>query len=157
MQSKRLIRKYANRRLYDTTDSKHVTVADIRNLLVSGIDVEIIDDTSDQIITRQVLLQIINDQEQNGEPLLSETLLTQLIRFYGNPMQSMMSSYLEKSIDTFVHQNSAMQEQFNAMMSASPMANMQEMMNQNMAAWQRMFTPGASSQEPNTDKKKDDS
>lgn len=157
MQNKRLIRKYANRRLYDTTDSKHVTVADIRNLLVSGIDVEIIDDTSDKNITRQVLLQIINDQEQNGEPLLSETLLTQLIRFYGNPMQSMMSSYLEKSIDTFVHQNSAMQEQFNAMMSASPMANMQEMMNQNMAAWQRMFTPGASSQEPNAEKKKDDS
>jgi len=139
VQSKRLIRKYANRRLYDTIDSKHVTLADIKNLIVSGITVEIIDDTNDKIITRQILLQIINDQEQNGEPLLSEQTLAQLIRFYGNPMQSMMSSFLENSIDTFVQQNTAMQEQFNAIMSASPLSNMQEMMDQNMEAWQRTF------------------
>ncbi len=142
MQSKRLIRKYANRRLYDTTDSKHVTLADIRDLIVSGVTVEIVDDTNDKIITRQLLLQIINDQEQNGEPLLSEHTLAQLIRFYGNPMQSMMSSFLEQSIDTFVRQNTAMQKQFNAMMSSSPMSNMQEMMTKNMEAWQRTFGGG---------------
>lgn len=155
MNDKRLIRKYTNRRLYDTVASKHVTLANIREMIVTGVDVDVVDDATNDNITRQILLQIINDQEQGNDPLLSEPVLMHLVRFYGNPMQSMMSSYIEKSVETFVRQNATMQEQFNSMLSTSPMANMQEMMVQNMAAWQRMFGVDANS-DKNSDTSSDD-
>lgn len=136
----RLIKKYANRRLYDTVASKHVTLSDIRKLVVEGFEIQIIEDTSGDDITRPLLLQIIAEQEGNGgQPILTEVLLSQLIRFYGNPMQGMMSEYLQKSVSTFVQQQSTIQEQMQQMLSHTPADTMSELMQQNLKTWDTLF------------------
>ena len=136
MNQTRVIKKYANRRLYDTVASKHVTLSDIRKMIVDGADIQIVEDTSGDDITRPLLLQIIVEQEQNGgQPILTEVLLSQLIRFYGNPMQGMMAEYLQKSVGTFVKQQSTVQEQMQHMLSNTPIDTMRELMAQNMKTW----------------------
>ncbi len=89
MQQERLIRKYANRRLYDTVGSRHVTLEDLRQLIVAGQRIKVVDDKSGDDLTRAVLLQIIAEQEQFGAPVLNTELLEMIIRFYGRPMQAM--------------------------------------------------------------------
>src|SRR6202050_4514740 len=86
MSEKRVIKKYANRRLYDSTASRHVTLDDLRKMIVSGDKVKVIDDKSGADLTRAVLLQVIAEQEQFGTPVLSLELLESIIRFYGNPV-----------------------------------------------------------------------
>jgi polyhydroxyalkanoate synthesis repressor PhaR len=104
MSEERLIKKYANRRLYDASQSRHITLDDIRNLVVAGVRVKVIEDKTHEDITRLILLQVIADQEQFGRPILSTALLETLIRFYGNSLQTFLSAYLEKSVATFVHE-----------------------------------------------------
>ncbi|MFK7955769.1 MAG: polyhydroxyalkanoate synthesis repressor PhaR [Lysobacterales bacterium] len=133
-----LIKKYANRRLYDTQTSKHITLDGVRELIVAGKNVQIVDDNSGDDLTRSLLLQIIADQEQAGRPILDAALLTRLIRLYGNPMQDMMGEYLLKSFDTFMTQQNRMQEQMRAAMAATPMATLQELASSQMKAWQDM-------------------
>ncbi len=116
-----------------------MTLADIRDLIVSGVDVCIVDDTCDEDITRSLLLQIIVDQEQAGEPLLPEELLTQLIRFYGNPMQHMMGDYLRQSVGTFMQQQKDFQAQMTSVLSSAPVDAMQGMIKQNLAAWESLM------------------
>lgn len=141
MNQTRIIKKYANRRLYDTQASKHVTLSDIRKMIVDGADIQIIEDTSGDDITRPLLLQIIVEQEQsNGQPILTELLLAQLIRFYGNPMQGMMAEYLQKSVSTFVNQQRTVQSQMQDMLSTTPLDTMRELVAQNMKTWENLFT-----------------
>jgi polyhydroxyalkanoate synthesis repressor PhaR len=104
MSEERLIKKYANRRLYDASQSRHITLDDIRNLVVAGVRVKVIEDKTHEDITRLILLQVIADQEQFGRPILSTALLETLIRCYGNSLQSFLSAYLEKSVATFIHE-----------------------------------------------------
>ena len=104
MTRERLIKKYANRRLYDASISKHVTLEDIRDLIVRGEKIKVVEDKSGEDITRLILLQVIADQEQFGRPILSTPLLEALIRFYGNSLQSFLSAHLEKSVETFMSQ-----------------------------------------------------
>lgn len=134
MSHKRVIKKYANRRLYDTEESRYVTLKDIKNIIALGIDVSIIDEAKDEDITRALLLQIVSEQELGGTPLLNETVLNQLIRFYGHPMQSMMSGFIDNSIKTFISQQEAMQEQMQHFIDASPFNSFQEMATKNMKA-----------------------
>ncbi|MFT6221563.1 MAG: polyhydroxyalkanoate synthesis repressor PhaR [Candidatus Endobugula sp.] len=134
MKHKRVIKKYANRRLYDTEESRYVTLKDIKNIIALGVDVSIIDDTKDVDITRPLLLQIVSEQELGGTPLLNEAVLNQLIRFYGHPMQNMMSGFIANSIKTFISQQEAMQEQMQSFIEASPFNNFQEMATKNMQA-----------------------
>lgn len=136
----RVIKKYANRRLYDTVASKHVTLNDIKELIIAGNDIQIIDDTDGSDITRMLLLQIITDSEQAGQPLLNENLLAQLIRFYGNPMQHLMADYLQKSVDTFVGQQRTIQDQMQELMQTTPM----DLLQQNMQLWESMLKGTAS-------------
>lgn len=153
MNQSRIIKKYANRRLYDTVDSKHVTLSDIRQMIVDGFEIQIIEDTSGDDITRPLLLQIIVDQEQKGgQPILTELLLAQLIRFYGNPMQGMMAEYLQKSVGTFVKQQSSVQEQMQDMMSNTPVDTMRDLMMQNMKTWDSMFKGEPESKDTDNDK-----
>ena len=104
MSEERLIKKYANRRLYDASQSRHITLDDIRNMVVAGVRVKVVEDKTNEDITRLILLQVIADQEQFGRPILSTPLLESLIRFYGNSLQSFLSAYLEKSVETFMRQ-----------------------------------------------------
>ena len=104
MSEARLIKKYANRRLYDASQSRHITLDDIRNLVVGGVRVKVIEDKTHADITRLILLQVIADQEQFGRPILSTALLETLIRSYGNSLQTFLSAYLEKSVATFMHE-----------------------------------------------------
>ena len=149
MSARRTIKKYANRRLYDTEASRHVTLADIRKMIVAGTDVEIVDDVSGENITRQLLLQVIVDSEQAHEPLLNEVLLTRLIRFYGNPMQHLMGDYLEQSVSTFLQQQDAFRTQMGSLMTRTPLDTMQAMMKTNADAWEQLF--GATRAAPRDD------
>src|SRR5215475_11042182 len=149
MAEERLIRKYANRRLYDAHDSRHVTLDDLRKLIAGGQRIKVVDDKSGEDITRSILLQIIASQEQFGTPVLSTQLLEAIIRFYGNPIQQMLTAYLEQSIGTLLRQQSLMQAEM-AKALESPMAPIAEMARQNMEMWAKMqasmlsaFTPPA--------------
>ena len=104
MSEERLIKKYANRRLYDASQSRHITLDDIRALVVGGVRVKVVEDKTHEDITRLILLQVIAGQEQFGRPMLSTALLETLIRVYGNSLQTFLSAYLEKSVETFMHE-----------------------------------------------------
>jgi len=133
----RVIRKYANRRLYDATASRHVTLEDLRRLIAAGERVQVIDDRTGEDLTRAVLLQIISEQEQFGSPVLSVQLLEGIIRFYGNPVQDMLSRYLEQGLGTVMQQQRAVQEQMAKAMKG-PLAPLAELTRQNMEMWSRM-------------------
>ncbi|HUG73667.1 MAG TPA: polyhydroxyalkanoate synthesis repressor PhaR [Steroidobacteraceae bacterium] len=101
MSEPRVVKKYPNRRLYDTVESRYITLADIRRLVVEQIDFIVIDKKSQADITRNILLQVIAEQEHGSQPMMSREFLSQVIRSYGTPVQSGMSGYLEQSVRQF--------------------------------------------------------
>jgi polyhydroxyalkanoate synthesis repressor PhaR len=108
----RLIKKYPNRRLYDTKTSSYITLADVKQMVHRQEDFQVIDAKSGEELTRAILLQIILEEESGGGlPMFSSDLLSQLIRFYGNAMQGVMGTYLEKNIRAFQEMQKTMQEQ----------------------------------------------
>jgi polyhydroxyalkanoate synthesis repressor PhaR len=132
-----LIRKYANRRLYDATASRHVTLEDIRKVIVGGAKVKVVDDKSGEDITRATLLNIIASQEQFGRPVLSDQMLEAIIRFYGHPVQEMLTRYLEQSIGALLRQQKAMQAEM-ARVLETPTAPLAELARQNMELWSKI-------------------
>ena len=134
----RIIKKYPNRRLYDTEISKYITLEDVKNLVLEEVTFCVKEVKSDEDLTRSILLQIIAEQEHNGEPLLSTESLTQLIRFYGNAYQSVFSNYLEKSLEVFTSQQKEFQDKINETASTSPMETMQKMTKKNLEMWQEI-------------------
>jgi polyhydroxyalkanoate synthesis repressor PhaR len=106
MSTTRIIKKYPNRRLYDTEESRYITLADVRSLALDGVNFAVIDKKTDTNITRCVLLQVICEQEQNGEAILTEGFLSQVVRVYGNGDAMKMADHLEDSLNRFLaHQN----------------------------------------------------
>jgi polyhydroxyalkanoate synthesis repressor PhaR len=105
MSEPRSIKKYPNRRLYDTVESRYITLDDIRQLVIQRIDFVVIDKKTQGDITRSILLQVIAEQEHGGEPLMSRDFLSQMIRSYGGAMRGMVGSYLEQSMKLFANQN----------------------------------------------------
>ena len=99
--SPRILKKYPNRRLYDTQTSSYITLADVKLMVLSGEDFEVRDAKTSEDLTRSILLQIILEEESGGVPMFSSQMLAQIIRFYGHAMQGMMGSYLEKNLQTF--------------------------------------------------------
>lgn len=99
---KRVIKKYPNRRLYDTQTSSYITLADVKQLVLGNEDFVVVDAKTEADLTRSILLQIILEEESNGEPMFSSSALSQIIRYYGHTMQGMMGSYLEKNIQVFI-------------------------------------------------------
>ena len=140
MTKERLIKKYANRRLYDASISKHVTLEDIRDLIVKGEKIRVVEDKTGEDITRLILLQVIAEQEQFGKPILTTQLLESIIRYYGGPMQDFMARYLEQSVGAFMRQQESVQQQVSQMLNSAPppMNAMAEMTRQNMELWSRM-------------------
>jgi len=107
----RLIKKYPNRRLYDTKTSVYITLADVKKLVVQGEEFQVVDDKTKEDLTRSILLQIILEEETAGAPMFSSDILTQFIRSYGNAMQGMLGSYLERNMQLFGEIQKTMQEQ----------------------------------------------
>lgn len=99
--AERLIKKYPNRRLYDTQTSSYITLNDVKQLVLDNEEFTVVDAKSNEDLTRSILLQIILEEEANGTPMFSSAALSQIIRFYGHAMQGMMGSYLEKNVQAF--------------------------------------------------------
>jgi len=115
MSEPRVIKKYPNRRLYDTVESRYITLADIRKLVLERTDFLVMDKKTNEDITRSILLQVISDHEHGGEAVMSSDFLSQVIRSYGSyggAMQGMLGSYLEQSLKLFATQQQALRERF---------------------------------------------
>lgn len=107
----RLIKKYPNRRLYDTQASAYITLADIKQLVLENETFQVLDAKSGEDLTRSILLQIILEEESGGMPMFSANVLAQIIRFYGHAMQGVMGTFLEKNIQVFMDIQDRMAEQ----------------------------------------------
>jgi polyhydroxyalkanoate synthesis repressor PhaR len=109
--AQRIIKKYPNRRLYDTDTSTYITLTDVKQLVMDSADFVVRDAKSNEDLTRSIMLQIILEEEAGGEPMFTEAVLANIIRFYGNAMQSFMGAYLEKNVQSFMDLQVKMTEQ----------------------------------------------
>jgi len=135
MAATRIIKKYPNRRLYDTKISSYITIEDVRQLIVDGEEFEVRDAKSGDDLTRQVLLQIIAEHEQDGEPMLSTQLLSQIIRFYGDSLQGFMGNYLERSMQIFLEQQQQFRQQMGGLIGQTPWTMMNQLTERNLELW----------------------
>jgi len=110
MPNVRVIKKYPNRRLYDTELSRYITLSDVRDLVMRGVPFRVQDTATDADLTRTILLQIMLEEESGGRPLFSANMLAQIIRFYGGTLQGLFARYLEDSLDLFANQQQQMQQ-----------------------------------------------
>jgi polyhydroxyalkanoate synthesis repressor PhaR len=124
----RVLKKYPNRRLYDTQLSTYITLSDVKAMVLSSESFEVRDAKTGQDLTRSILLQIILEEESGGVPLFSAAMLSQIIRFYGHSMQGMMGSYLEKNLQTFTDIQARLTEQSKGLLD--PTAQTPEMWSQ---------------------------
>src|SRR4030095_3737591 len=136
MSSIRVIKKYPNRRLYDTEISSYITIEDVRQLIVEGEEFEGRDAKTGEDLTRQVLLQIIAEHEQDGEPMLSTQLLSQIIRFYGDSLQGFMGNYLERSMPLFLEQQQQFRQQIGGGVGAAPRGEVKQPTRAHPAVWE---------------------
>ena len=147
-----VIKKYANRRLYNTRSSAYVTLENLSEMVKDGVDFVVYDAKTNDDITRSVLTQIIFDEESRGQNLLPIQFLRQLIRYYGDSMQAFVPSYLELSLDSFTRQQERMREQIATTVGVAPgMGFMEDQVRQNLALFDRamkMFTPFAFTARP---------
>jgi len=130
----RTIKKYPNRRLYDTKVSRYITLADLHELVMQKVEFEVVDSNNGEDLTRSILLQIILEEESGGEPLFSADMLAHLIRLYGGTGQGMFARYLEESLLLFAKQQAQWQEN----LGANPMESMTKMARNNMQMWSDM-------------------
>lgn len=131
----RIIKKYPNRRLYDTEESRYITLADIRRLVLDRVDFVVIDKKSQQDITRSILLQVISEQEQEGEPILSRDFLSQIIRAYGSTMQNVASSYIEQSLKLFMSQQQQVRDRVRNVVGIDPVGVVTDITVKNYNRW----------------------
>jgi polyhydroxyalkanoate synthesis repressor PhaR len=119
----RIIKKYPNRRLYDTETSAYITLSDVKELVLSQVEFQVLDAKTNLDITRTILMQIILEEETGAVPLFSSHMLAQMIRCYGNAMQGVMGTYLEKGIQSFLEVQRNFQDQATAMYGKAPRIN----------------------------------
>jgi polyhydroxyalkanoate synthesis repressor PhaR len=136
----RILKKYPNRRLYDTRQSVYVTLEDVRQMVLADESIQVVDSKTGADLTRSVLLQIIAEQEGEGhEPLLTNRVLQQLIRFYGDSMQGVLGRYLEQSLMIFLEQQELYRRRMRDVLSASPLKLVQRFADQNIAFWRNVL------------------
>ena len=150
----RLIKKYPNRRLYDTVQSCYITLVDVRGLVLNQEEFQVVDAKTGEDLTRSILLQIILEEESGGAPMFTSELLAQMIRFYGNAMQGFMGRYLENNLNAFTEMQAKLQDQAKTLYGDNSPINqdlwtqflnfqgpaMQSMMGTYMEQSKRMFT-----------------
>ncbi|HRQ65081.1 MAG TPA: polyhydroxyalkanoate synthesis repressor PhaR [Xanthomonadaceae bacterium] len=138
MSKPRIIKKYPNRRLYDTEISSYITLEEVRQLVLDGETFEVRDAKSGDDLTRSVLLQIISEHEEKGTPMFSTQLLSQLIRFYGDSLQGFMGSYLERSLEVFLEQQQQFRSQLSNIMGQTPWSMLNDLTERNMEVWRNL-------------------
>ena len=134
MSNTRIIKKYPNRRLYDTEISKYITLDNVRQLVMDNVNFVVKDVKTDEDLTRGILLQIISEQEHDGEPFFSASALSQIIRFYDDSMQGLAGDFIQKSLELFVDQ----QKQLQDAVTTNPLTAMNEITENNLKMWQDM-------------------
>ena len=138
MSAPRVIKKYSNRRLYDTAEKKYVNLTEVRQLVVDGVEFTVTDVKSGDDITRQILLQVIAELELGGHPMLTSEILTQMIRFYGGAFQNVFTDYLSQTVSIINGQQQAYQNQLNELLGASGMSSVSDIAQQNLKIWTDM-------------------
>jgi polyhydroxyalkanoate synthesis repressor PhaR len=131
MTPQRLIKKYPNRRLYDTELSRYITLVDIRDLVMRGVDFRVVDTNTNEDITRPILMQIIMEEEAGGRPLFSSNMLAQMIRFYGGTVHGLFARYLEESLELFSRHH----DQLRHTLGSDPMEAMSRLAQRNLDLW----------------------
>lgn len=119
MAESRVIKKYPNRRLYDTRTSSYITISDVKQLVLDQEAFKVVDAKTNDDLTRSIMLQIILEEESGGQPIFSEMVLSNIIRFYGHAMQGMMGMYLEKNVQAFLDIQARVAEQSKALMGSA--------------------------------------
>jgi polyhydroxyalkanoate synthesis repressor PhaR len=134
----RVIRKYPNRRLYDTSESRYVTLADVRRLVIDGIDFVVLDRKSQQDITRTILLQVIAEQEGAGESLMSRDFLSQVIRSYGTGLPDLVRRYLDESLQLFAREQRELRDRFRSVVGIDPIETVTAVAQRNHQRWRAL-------------------
>jgi polyhydroxyalkanoate synthesis repressor PhaR len=155
MASLRIIKKYPNRRLYDTRVSSYITLEEVRQLVLSGEAFEVRDAKTNEDLTRAVLLQIIAEHEQHGQPIFSTALLSQIIRFYGDAMQGFVGGYLENSLKVFLEQQHKFRDQLNSLLGQTPWSMLNEVTERNVELWKSLQAGTAAGTKPAPDASSD--
>jgi polyhydroxyalkanoate synthesis repressor PhaR len=162
MSEPRVIKKYPNRRLYDTVESRYITLADVRKLVIDRVEFVVIDKKSQDDITRSILLQVIAEQEHGVDPLMSRDFLSQVIRSYGGQMQGMIGSYLEQSLKLFAAQQREVRDRVKSVVGVDPVEVVTGIAQKNYQRWRsvqeeiyRTLTGAAARREEPEEKKVD--
>jgi len=134
----RTIKKYPNRRLYDTEISSYITLEEVRQLVLDNEEFEVRDAKTGDDLTRSVLLQIISEHEERGQPMFTTHLLSQIIRFYGDSLQGFMGSYLEKSLQIFLDQQQQFRSQLNNILGQTPWSMLNDLTERNVDLWKSL-------------------
>jgi len=135
MSEPRIIKKYPNRRLYDTEESRYITLKDICNLVLEKVDFVVIDKKTQNDITQSILLQVISEQEASGDPIFSRDFLSQIIRSYGGNMQGMVSSYMEQSLKLFMGQQQQIRSRLKDTVGVDPVGMVTDIAKKNLSFW----------------------
>lgn len=135
---KHIIKKYPNRRLYDTWSSRYITLSDVAEMIRDGDDIVVLDTQTDEDLTRSILVQIIVEQESSDEPLFSTDMLMDFIRSYDDTSRSMFTEFFEKNMEWYRAQQESFQQQFGSSMNTDAIKSMTEIAEQNMKIWHDM-------------------
>jgi polyhydroxyalkanoate synthesis repressor PhaR len=134
----RIIKKYPNRRLYDTNVSRYITLEEVRQLVLGNVKFRVEDKRTREDITRSILLQVIAEQEEGGNPIFSSDLLTHIIRVYGDPMQTSISRYLEMSMQLYLEQQQHFSDQLKGLLGQAathPVQRLKELADKQVPIW----------------------
>jgi polyhydroxyalkanoate synthesis repressor PhaR len=138
MSTARVIKKYPNRRLYDTEESRYITLSDVRDLVIKKIDFVVVDKKSGDDITRSILLQVISEQEQQGEAIMSQDFLSQVIRSYGKVVPGFMANYMEQSLKLFMTQQQNIRGQVKRVVGVDPVSAVADIAQKNFMRWKAL-------------------
>ena len=145
MAAERLIKKYPNRRLYDTMESRYITLDEVREMVLEEIPFKVVDRQSNEDITRNILLQIIMEQESGGQPMFTADILSRFIKNYGEAAQNGFAEYLDTSLRFFNEQQQTLQEQMGKALGSTPMDYWVKLGEQNMKLWQDIIVKSGGS------------